>query len=247
MPTAVFSRLQWTRLLLGLSAVYLLFQWTAAALGSDRGEAGVLVAVIVVCATAAFERIWFAGSVPSALRAIGLGRPWLPGLAASAGVCALLLLTVPLYARATGSTVTMADDWLRFVPGLFSQAGIAEETLFRGYLFGHLRNGRTFWRAAWLSMLPFVAVHLMLFATLPFPIATAALLLAVVLSFPMAHLYELGGATMWPPALLHFVVQATVKVLVISGESGSAFPLVWMLASSVLPLLVFVVPRATRR
>ena len=52
-------------------------------------------------------------------------------------------------------------------------------------------------------MLPFVAVHLLMFFTMPWPVAgLASLLLAVVISFPMAHLYELGNATIWAPALL---------------------------------------------
>jgi membrane protease YdiL (CAAX protease family) len=135
------------------------------------------------------------------------------------------------------------DGWVWLIPGLFAQAGIAEETLFRGYLFGRLRTGRTFWRAAALSMVPFVAVHLVLFITMPFWVAMAALMLAVVTSFPMAQLFELGGSTIWPPALMHFVVQGTVKVTVLSGEASAAFPLVWMLASAVLPLFVFLVPR----
>jgi membrane protease YdiL (CAAX protease family) len=128
------------------------------------------------------------------------------------------------------------------VPGLFTQAGIAEEILFRGYLFGHLRAGRTFWRAAWTSMLPFVGVHMFLFFTMPWPIALAAVLLAVVLSFPLAHLFEVGGATIWAPALLHFIIQATVKILVVSPDSAS-FPLVWMVASALVPLLSFMVAR----
>jgi hypothetical protein len=60
-----------------------------------------------------------------------------------------------------------------------------------------------------------------LFVTLPFWIALAALVLAVVTSFPMAQLFELGGATIWPPARLHFVVQGTVKVVAVSGVSAA--------------------------
>jgi membrane protease YdiL (CAAX protease family) len=144
-----------------------------------------------------------------------------------------------LFARASGSTVLVDTSAVGLLPGLFAQGGIAEETLFRGYLFGHLRAGRTFWRAAALSTLPFVAVHAVLFVTLPFWVALAALLLSVVMSFPLAYVFELGGSTIWPPALLHFVVQATVKVFVVTGEAGSAFPFVWMMASAMLPLLVF--------
>ena len=74
--------------------------------------------------------------------------------------------------------------------------------------------------------------------------ALAALLLAVVTSCPLAHLYELGGSTVWPPALLHFVIQGTVKVLIVTGGEASMFPFVWMAASAGLPMLALMVPRA---
>jgi hypothetical protein len=50
----------------------------------------------------------------------------------------------------------------------------------------------------------------------------------------------------WPPALLHFVVQGTVKLVVVSGEAAPMFALAWMAASAILPLVVFVVPRPAR-
>ncbi len=126
----------------------------------------------------------------------------------------MLALVVPVFAMVQGSTLTLLPGWLALVPGLFAQGGIAEEVLFRGYLFGHLRRGRTFWRAAALSMLPFAAVHLLLFTTMPWPIALAALTLSVALSVPLAHLFELGGSTIWAPALLHAVIQGAVKIVV---------------------------------
>ena len=122
-------------------------------------------------------------------------------------------------------------------PGLFAQAGIAEEALFRGYLFGRLRRGRSFWHAAALAAVPFVLVHLILFATMPWQVALAAVLLSVILSFPLAYLFELGGNTIWAPALLHFTVQGAIKVLELPGDT--ALPLVWMAASAALPYLVF--------
>ena len=89
-------------------------------------------------------------------------------------------------------------------------------------------------------MLPFVGVHLVLFLSMPWPIALASVLLAVVISFPLARLFELGGNTIWAPALLHFVVQATVKVVVFPHEAES-FALAWMAASATVPWLVFMV------
>jgi len=92
-------------------------------------------------------------------------------------------------------------------------------------------------------MLPFVAVHLFLFLTMSWPLALASVLLAVVISFPLAHLFELGGRTIWAPAILHFVIQGAVKVVIVSDGGDALFPLVWMLASALLPLLVLFVAR----
>ena len=152
------------------------------------------MAALVVAATLAMERARSKQPLASVWHALGLGAPRVVGLIAALGICALLLLAVGVFARSTGTPVTLGAGSLWLLPGLFAQGGIAEETLFRGYLFGHLRRGRSFWRAASLSMLPFVAVHLLLFATMPWPVALAALLLSVVLSFPLAQLYELGGS-----------------------------------------------------
>ena len=238
----------WAPFLLGLAAVYGLFEWSASRLGSTRGESGLLVAALVVGATLAVASAVFRRPLVATAMGIGLGRPRLRGVLVAAGICVLILCVVPLFALATGTTAATDPAAPSLLPGLFAQGGIAEETLFRGYLFGHLRKGRTFWRAAILAMLPFVAVHLLLFATMPAAIAAAALTLAVVLSFPLAHLFELGGATIWPSALLHFVIQATVKVVTFTGEGAAAFPLVWMLAAAVIPFAAFVVPRpATAR
>ena len=140
----------------------------------------------------------------------------------------------------------LLSGWISLLPGLFAQAGIAEEVLFRGYLFGHIRVGRTFWRAAAVSMLPFVTVHLVLFFSMPWSIALASVLLAIVISFPLAHLFELGGDTIWAPAFLHFVIQATVKVLVFS-QGAESFAIVWMAASATVPLVIFAVKTPTGR
>ena len=177
------------------------------------------------------------------LYAVGLGTPSLQGLILAGGIAVLLLLVVPFYVAVTGSHWAMDAHWLERLHGLFAQAGIAEEVLFRGYLFGHLRRGRSFWRAATISMVPFVVVHLLMFLTMPWPIAVASLLLAVVISFPMAHLFELGNMTIWAPAFLHFIVQGTVKTIHIAGESSDAFPLLWIGASAVIPALSLFVRR----
>ena len=93
--------------------------------------------------------------------------------------------------------------------------------------------------------MPFVIVHLYLLATLPWPMALASVLLATIISFPLAHLFELGGKTIWPPALLHFTVQGAVKVLKLPGDT--LMPLVWIGASATVPWLALslAVPHAS--
>jgi membrane protease YdiL (CAAX protease family) len=164
-------------------------------------------------------------------------------MAVAVGVSLAVLLVIPLFVWMTGASASPTPDVWRLLPGLVVQAGIAEEVLFRGYLFGRLRRDRSFRRAAVLAAIPFVAVHLFMFLTMPWQLASAGLLLSVVVSFPLAHLFELGGRTIWAPALLHFVVQGTVKVVTVADDASLAFPLVWIVASAILPLFVFAIPR----
>ena len=146
-------------------------------------------------------------------------------MAVAAGIATLLLLIGFLTLRINAIELTPYPGWMALIPGLFAQAGIAEEVLFRAYLFGNLRIGRTFWQAARLSMLPFVAVHLVLFALMPWPVALAAVLLSMVIAFPMARLFELGGST----------------IFIVLPEDSAFLLLAWMVASAVVPMLVFAV------
>lgn len=233
----------WLKLLAGLAAVFGLFQALGHALGSDRGQSGLVIAGTVVAALVAIECALSRQAPAAALLSLGFGRPRGAGLLAAIGVSLLLLAVIPTYAVLRGAAPALHPGWLWLLPGLFAQAGIAEEALFRGYLFARLRHGRGFWHAAALAAVPFVLVHLVLFATLPWPVASAAVLLSTVLSFPLAHLFELGGRTIWGPAVLHFTVQGAIKVLEIPGDA--AMPLVWMAASATLPYLVLLRRRPT--
>ena len=165
------GRASWARLGVSVLAIFALFQWSAAALGSDRGQAGVIVCALVVGATLLAERVLFIRTPVAAARAIGLGAPRRIGMAVSGGISVLLLLVVPAFLSVTGSSAALLPNTLSLLPGLVAQGGIAEEALFRGYLFGHLRKGRPFWRAAGLSMWPFTAAHLIMFVTMPWPVA----------------------------------------------------------------------------
>jgi membrane protease YdiL (CAAX protease family) len=231
------------RLTAGLLAVYALFHQLAATLGSNRGQAGIRVGTAVVLATIAVQVVLFGQDPRAAIRWLGLGRPTSSGLIAALAIGLLLGLVVPAFALVRGVSVEPYLGWLWLLPGLFAQAGVAEEILFRGYLFRHVREGRPFWRAVLLGLGPFAAVHLVLFRTMPWPIALAAVALAVAATPPLAYLFELGGNTIWGPAILHFVIQGAVKVIQLPGEESPLFPIIWMVACASLPFLVFLVRR----
>ena len=231
----------WLKLVGGLGAVFVLFQLLGHVLNSDRGQAGLSIAVAVIAALVAVERLLFRQSLGSAMSSLGLGRPSALGVAAAVGLSALLVLVIPAYAHVRGVQVVPYPGWAWLLPGLFAQAGIAEEALFRGYLFRRLRQDRSFWNAALLAMIPFVVVHLFMFATLPWTIALAAVVLATVICFPLAHLFELGGNTIWAPAILHFTVQGSIKVLELPGDA--LMPVVWMAASATIPYFAFFLHR----
>jgi membrane protease YdiL (CAAX protease family) len=227
----------WIKLVAGLAAVFGLFQLLGHLLGSDRGQAGLLIAGAVVAALLVVEWLAFGQAPARALRSLGFGWPAPRGVLAALCVSLMLLAVIPVHTALRGASLAAYPEWLWLLPGLFGQAGIAEEALFRGYLFHRLRHGRGFWHAAALATLPFALVHLIVFATLPWPVALAAVLLSVVLSFPLAWLFELGGNTIWGPALLHFTVQGAIKVLELPGDT--TLPLVWMAASAAIPYLVW--------
>lgn len=245
-PPAITGQSTWVRLLLGLVLVFGLFHGSANALESDRGQHGVLVALLVVAATIVADRWLLRRPRAGLIGRLGLGRPRAAAIVWVVTISAVMGLATWLWTVSREARVTFYPGWMWLLPGLFAQAGIAEEVLFRAYLFGQVRVGRTFWRAAGISMLPFVAVHLILFASMPWPVALAAVLLSVILSFPLAYLFELGGDTVWAPALLHFVIQAVPKVLQAEPDAAS-FALVWMVASAIVPFVVFAQRRVEQR
>jgi hypothetical protein len=95
-PTAIRSSGDWLRLVGGLVAVFVLFHWSAVVLGSDRGQAGVIVGAIVTGAILAVERWWFASTLLGAARALGFGVPGWTGPLSSAVISSVLVLMVPL-------------------------------------------------------------------------------------------------------------------------------------------------------
>lgn len=225
-------------------AIFALFQYLGGALGSDRGQFGLLIAPIIVLATALVDRLIAPAPWREVFARLGLFRPVRRGVIAAVIIGAILLIVVPIYGHFTRGRIAMYPEWLWLLPGLFAQGGIAEETLFRGFLYRRFRIGRSFSAAVWLSSIPFVAAHLVLFLTMPAIFAAAAVALALIVSFPLAHAFEIGGRTIWAAAILHATMQGGIRVMTLTGDAWAAgLPFAWMIACAIVPWAVFFVSR----
>jgi membrane protease YdiL (CAAX protease family) len=195
--------------------------------------------VITLAATFAVEVFVFRSKPIEVFASLGLGASNRRALLVTLVLVAALLCFYPLFALTTGTPIGLIDGWPLLALGIFMQAGIAEEVLFRGFLFRHFREGRSFWHAALLSAIPFVLVHLLIFLATDFWLALAALFVSVSLSFPFAWLFERSGNSIWPAALLHAVVQGAIKLVVVPEASFQLLAVLWMILSALAPWGVF--------
>jgi hypothetical protein len=102
------SLTHWLRLLSGLVAIFALFQWIATALGSDHGQAGVIVALTVVSATLIAQWWLYGGTLVETTRSLGLGIPRLRGLTAAGASCASLAVAQAAFVTASGAVLLAA-------------------------------------------------------------------------------------------------------------------------------------------
>jgi len=128
-------------------------------------------------------------TVPSALSALGLGRPGSVALGISAAVSAALVACMPLVFHLAGAELVLPDNWFGLVLGIVLLNGIAEETIYRGYLFRRLRAGRTFTTAVLIGILLHALAHVPLIATGGIAVGLSGVAVAAI-GFPaMAYLY----------------------------------------------------------
>ena len=231
------------KLTVGFALIYLVLDRSATWTNSLFGEYGALICALVIAAALLVERRLFGTAPRQALAALGFGRPSRRGVLAALLASLVLLAYLPIFMLVTGQPLTLRDGWLWIALGVLLQGGIAEELLWRGYLFRRLRATRSFWRAAAIGMLFMVAQHTLLLWSLPLPIALAALVVALGTSFPLAYLFELGGNTVWGAALLHAIIQGTFKVIVVPEASMLPTLVGWMAACVVIPYMAFLVRR----
>lgn len=230
----------WVRFLAGFLVLCGVLMSASAVDATGRWGLGILAVVLLPAVV--LEMLRDRRSLPATLCELGLGRPGGRTLAVAVAVSGLVLLVYPTTAVATGSGVHLRHDWPWLLIGIFAFHGVAEELVWRGFTFHRLREGRSFWSAASLTMPLIAASHLPILLDLGPAIGLGAMAVAMVTSVPFAYLYETGRNTIWAPALVHTAID-TFKLVVIPAAAVSTFSLLLIAVSLTVPLLALAVPR----
>jgi membrane protease YdiL (CAAX protease family) len=235
----------------------------AAAGALTLGPAAALVlksivpALVAIGATVMCEARLSGRPLRECWRAVGFRSPR-PGQLRVVGVA---LIPIALAYVAIFTFVRVPFETEAMLPLLIAKyaiaQGIAEEVLFRGFAFRHLRVGRTFGRAALLSAVIFAAVHLTnllkgMTAEVVIGMAISTVY-AFVLAFPFALLFERGGGSLAGVSLLHFAIDsnnwfpklgesAAGLIIYVFGGTFAALGVTWWLTRRWLP----VSPESTR-
>jgi membrane protease YdiL (CAAX protease family) len=205
----------------------------------DLTWSSLIVTASMFAVAFAVEGLAFDRTPRQALAALGFGRPQSGALLAAAIIAAAMISFFPIYSLVTGTPFSLRSDWPWVLVGAIALNGLAEETLFRGFVFGHLRQaGDSFRRAGVISLLIFGAVHLYLFTSNPFVVAMLATVLAVAAAFPFAFLYERAGMVIWAGVIVHTAAHAFRLVDMPEGQTLTVAS-IWILVQFGAVFLVF--------
>ncbi|MCL4248009.1 MAG: CPBP family intramembrane metalloprotease [Anaerolineae bacterium] len=214
--------------------------------GFSTGEIVISFAIplAVIVASVLLEMGLYKKNLSQALSDIGLTRFSWAGIRSAAIYMLPLLVFFPLFALLTNTPLATQPNWQWRLMNVLFINGIAEEVMMRGFVFRHLREGRSFWRAAALSTAYFAAYHLVLIFTAGPLIGMIAVVIAIPAGFLTAYVYERGSNTVWGSALFHMLYNGPAFVFAVPSDvqpaASSLYLVVGILISS------FVVVRAYR-
>jgi membrane protease YdiL (CAAX protease family) len=134
---------------------------------------------------------------------IGVVRPAVRAVVAATLVGGAVVATFVIGAAAFGIDLDLRSNWPAVLIGALLFHGVAEEMVWRGYVYGHFRRTATFKRAVLRSMPLIALTHVPIIAGEGLGVGALAVLTASVTCLPLANLYDRGGRTIWAPAIVH--------------------------------------------
>ncbi|MEZ4672550.1 MAG: CPBP family intramembrane glutamic endopeptidase [Anaerolineae bacterium] len=176
------------------------------------------IPLTVIALPVLLEMYLYKKNISQALSDIGVSRFSWRGIRMVALCLLPLVLFFPLFALLTGTPLEPRPNWQWLIINVVLVNGLAEELMMRGFVFRHLREGRSFWRAAALSTAYFAAYHIVLIFTAGPLIGIIAVIIAVPAGLLTAYIYEQGNNTIWGSAVFHTVYNAPALLLVLPLE-----------------------------
>lgn len=168
------------------------------------------------------EYLLFGPGCKRVLVAMGLSRPSWRSIVVALLVSVPMWAFLPIYGLAAGTPVQLNREWLAILLGVVLVNGLAEEVIHRAFVFGHWRREHSFVVAASMSAAIFAAQHLYLMLTLGAVPGVASVLLAAFLAFPLAYMYERGGNSLAPPAIVHTSSNAPMMLFASAELAATA-------------------------
>lgn len=198
----------------------------------------VIVFALVLSTVLLISRVFYASDVESTISEIGFRKACLQEILPGIIISVVLLFMYPLLGYLLGTKIRMTNNWQLNMIGLLLTGGLAEEILFRGFLFRRLRLQMNFKKATLVSAIVFAMAHLLLFMYLNWTVALLSTVLAAGLSLPFAYLFERGGNALWSPALVHATIRTVGLVFTTDQQNFMALSSAWIIMSLVIPYIV---------
>jgi membrane protease YdiL (CAAX protease family) len=180
----------------------------------------VLLCVIGVAGITVAERRLFGSGWRPVVATLGFVAPRPRAVVVAIVVSVPMWSFLPIYGRLAGAPSSLTPDWLPILLGVILVNGVAEEVIHRAFIFGHLRETRSFWSAAAISAVIFAVQHIYLLVTIGAVAGLASVVLAFAVAFPLAFLYERGGNSLGAPAILHTSSNAPMMLFVVPEAAG---------------------------
>ena len=186
------------------------------------------------------EMVLYKKGLSRAASDIGVTRFNWTGIRLAAVFVLPLIVFYPLFSLITHTPLATRPNWQWFVLSGVLINGFAEETMMRGFVFRHLREGRPFWRAAALSTVYFAAYHLHIILAAGALIGIIGVLLAIPTGFVTAYIYERGNNTIWGPALLHVLFTNLAIVFIYPTDIQPIAGLLYLVVGILLSITMLV-------
>jgi membrane protease YdiL (CAAX protease family) len=200
---------------------------------------GVALAILAIG-----EVLVFRAEPRTILLTLGYGRPDGRAIALALLVGGLVVGGYLAGAAMLGVGLELRPEWPLVFVGALLFHGLAEESVWRGFVYRHARAGRTFGQGVLLSMPLIALTHAPIIASDGWLVGGLATLTAAVTCLPLAYLWDRGGATVWAPAIVHGLI-GTWQLF--DRTYPVSFSMVVLVVTLVVPLLVFPIGRRLYR